>query len=239
MMNLEKGVHMPSILEIQRALKSRGFDPGPLDGINGRKTIGAIVSFQAKHGLAVDGIAGPKTCAILFGAKSATVDLADPVWLAEARRKMGLHETRNRSALMAWLKSDGRTLGDPSRLPWCGDFVETAIALTLPAEPLPANPYLARNWLKFGGGLAVPAPGAVLVFWRGAKSGTSGHVGFYVGEDADAFHVLGGNQSNAVTIARLDKGRLLGVRWPSTAPAPARGRVFLNVSGSPLSINEA
>jgi hypothetical protein len=28
---------------------------------------------------------------------------------------------------MDWLKRDGRSLGDPSKNPWCGDFVETCI----------------------------------------------------------------------------------------------------------------
>ena len=32
------------------------------------------------------------------------------------------------------------------------------------------------------------------------------------------FHVLGGNPSDAVTIARIAKSRLLGARWPSTVP---------------------
>ena len=31
-------------------------------------------------------------------------------------------------------------------------------------------------------------------------------------------YVLGGNQSDAVTIARIAKSRLLGARWPATWP---------------------
>jgi uncharacterized protein (TIGR02594 family) len=141
-------------------------------------------------------------------------------WFAEAERRMGLNEMRDKAALSAFLQSDGASVGDPAKLPWCGDFVETCIALTLPDEPLPANPYLARNWLKFGVACA-PAEGAVLVFWRGVRNGSSGHVGFCAGEDAGAYHVLGGNQSNAVSVARVAKTRLLGARWPRTAAAPA------------------
>lgn len=59
-----------------------------------------------------------------------------------------------------------------------------------------------------------PVPGAVLVFERGS----GGHVGFAIGQDDTHFHVLGGNQSDAVTVARIAKSRLLGARWPATVP---------------------
>jgi hypothetical protein len=78
----------------------------------------------------------------------------------------------------------------------------------------------------------------VIVFWRGSKAGTSGHVGLYAGEDAEAYHVLGGNQSDAITIARLDKARVLGFRWPVKFPLPKSGPVHLTKAGG-LSTNEA
>jgi len=56
--------------------------------------------------------------------------------------------------------------------------------------------------------------GAVLIFSRGS----GGHVGFAIGQDDVHFYVLGGNQSDAVTIARIAKSRLLGARWPVTYP---------------------
>ena len=75
------------------------------------------------------------------------------------------------------------------------------------------NPYWARHWLLFGREVQ-PIIGAVLVFSRGF----GGHVGFAVGQDDTNFFVLGGNQSDAVTIARVAKSRLLGARWPATWP---------------------
>lgn len=43
--------------QIQRNLKHRGYDPGPVDGFMGRRTSRAIRAFQADHGLAVNGMA--------------------------------------------------------------------------------------------------------------------------------------------------------------------------------------
>ena len=51
---------------IQTALKAKGFDPGPIDGLAGPKTAAAVKAFQAKARLKADGIVGPKTLAVLF-----------------------------------------------------------------------------------------------------------------------------------------------------------------------------
>jgi peptidoglycan hydrolase-like protein with peptidoglycan-binding domain len=40
---------MMSVLEVQQALKKAGFDPGPLDGIWGKKTAGAVAAFQERE----------------------------------------------------------------------------------------------------------------------------------------------------------------------------------------------
>ncbi len=45
-----------------------------------------------------------------------------------------------------------------------------------------------------------------------------GHVGFLVGETADAVILLGGNQGDRVCVAAFPRARLLDLRWPSTAP---------------------
>lgn len=229
---------------VQRRLAALGFDPGPIDGLRGRRTIAAIKAFQRSRGIAADGIVGPVTLSRLF-------DAAQPVgkpeaapdftpWLDLARRKMGLHEVRDNSVLRAFLNLGKGTIGDPARIPWCGDFVETCIAVTLPDEPLPGNPYAAINWLTFGRGVR-PQPGAILVFWRGSPKGWQGHIGFCVGEDATHYHVLGGNQSNAVTVSRIAKTRMRkgGSRWPSTAMPPNGTIVVGDGKGLAETVNEA
>jgi len=56
----------PTILEIQKNLQSLGFDPGPIDGQWGRKTMEALKAFQQSNDLLADGIFGPATLSKLF-----------------------------------------------------------------------------------------------------------------------------------------------------------------------------
>lgn len=204
---------------IQTGLRDAGYAPGPIDGLFGPKTRAAAEAWIA---------AG--------GKPAVNPAVGELPWIAEAKRLLGRHEVRDNGWLRTWLKSDGRTLGDPAKLPWCGDFVETCIRLALPGEPLPGdlgqNPYWARNWLKLG--VARLTYGAVLVFERGS----GGHVGFAVGQDRTCYHVLGGNQGNGVTVARIDKDRLLGARWPASWPTRPINLPTLSAS-APISKNEA
>lgn len=100
-----------------------------------------------------------------------------------------------------------------------------------------ANPLWARNWAGFGTKAAKPSLGDILVFER---AGGGGHVGIYVGEDATAYHVLGGNQGDAVSIARVAKDRCLAVRrCPWKLAQPANVRPIRLAAGGALSTNEA
>ena len=50
-----------NIRAVQQALKDKGLDPGPIDGVNGRKTRAALKKYQAQQNLTADGRMGPKT----------------------------------------------------------------------------------------------------------------------------------------------------------------------------------
>lgn len=130
-----------------------------------------------------------------------------------------------------------RTLGYTSdSIPWCGLFVGVVAVRAGWWKQMPKTPLWARSWLEFGQRATIPSLGDVLVF----KRGEGGHVGFYVGEDAFAYHVLGGNQSDAVNITRVEKSRLLGARrpiWRIGQPKTVR-RINLEMSGA-VSTNEA
>ncbi len=53
------------VIQIQTKLKRWGYYSGNIDGIYGTQTLNAVKYFQRKNGLAVDGIAGPKTLATM------------------------------------------------------------------------------------------------------------------------------------------------------------------------------
>lgn len=237
-----------TILELQRALLAKGFNPGPLDGVAGARTRKAIREFQKANGLTVDGIAGPKTMAKLTGKSKAgsTTEIqgqvsigdvpADLSWLSEAKRLVGTTEVKGPKSnpdIIAMTEATG-ILYDNDDIPWCGLFVAHCIASSLPDEALPLNPLGARQWLKFGKEVD-PQFGSVLVFYRGSKDGWQGHVGFYWAEDEFHYHVLGGNQSNSVNVSRLAKSRLLGARWPETVASRGIRRMM---NGSTIKITE-
>lgn len=160
-------------------------------------------------------------------------------WIEAAEKVRGLHELRDIEVLSRWLRSDGKTLGNPARMPWCGDFVDTAIAKTLPREPRPGalgvNPYWALNWNMFGVECGEHF-GAVVTFVRPG----GGHVGFLVGisEDGLFYLVLGGNQGNKVSRIWIAKSRARALRWPSTYANPMT-RLPVLKKASAASKNEA
>ena len=45
----------PDIAAIQQELSNQGFDPGPVDGLMGRRTRAAIAAFQTKQDLPATG----------------------------------------------------------------------------------------------------------------------------------------------------------------------------------------
>lgn len=229
------------IIEVQQALAQAGFKPGPLDGVWGRQTVLALRAFQAKNQLDPDGVLGPLTLAKLFPGAPAPSGLAQPglVWFKEAVRLLGTREKPGAGSnpeIIDWASALGIRYGGDD-IPWCGLFVGHCISATLSDEPTPANLLGARAWQNFGI-KTQPTLGAVMVFWRKSLASGLGHVGFYAGEDDTAYRIVGGNQSDSVSIAWVIKDRLVSARWPSTvsAPIPAPLRVARTDA---LSWNEA
>jgi uncharacterized protein (TIGR02594 family) len=233
-----------TVKDIQQALAAAGFDPGPIDGIRGRRTIQAIKEFQEANGLKADGIVGPQTTAKLFPGGALEDDqFAIPSnlpWLQEAYNLIGTREqpgVGSNEAIIGWARNLELTSYDDDDIPWCGLFVAHCIGSQLPEEPLPGNPLGAREWAKLGNPTE-PCLGAIMVFWRGSPDGWQGHVGFYWAEDDEAYQLLGGNQSNEVSITRMSKDRLLQSRWPVTTMRPTHGKRFADHRGR-LSQDEA
>lgn len=134
-------------------------------------------------------------------------------------------------------------------IPWCGLYA-AIVAHRAGKEPV-ASPLWARNWARFGAAIGVnvgtdtqpklqfggakASLGDVLVFVRQG----GGHVGFYIAEDPTHYHVLGGNQSDSVTITRIEKKRCIAVRRPPMTTPPASMRPYHVAASGAISTNEA
>jgi uncharacterized protein (TIGR02594 family) len=161
-----------------------------------------------------------------------------PRMVAEALRLYGTVETpgaADNPVILGWAKEAGLSKAYSSdAVPWCGLFM--ALVAKRAGKAAPAKPLWARSWSRFGIASPQAALGDVLVFSR-ARGG--GHVGLYVGEDETAFHVLGGNQADAVSIVRIAKSRCIAIRRPIYRVQPASVTpVHLAASGV-ISTNEA
>ncbi|MBP0439570.1 TIGR02594 family protein [Tianweitania sediminis] len=230
---------------VQARLQELGWYAGKIDGATGPLSETAVSDFKRAHGLNPRAFIGPITLTRLFDPEAEARPKPKPAaigglpWLAEAERLKGTKEVAgkgNNRIIMDWAENlDQGYTGDD--VAWCGLFVAHCMKIGAPLDPQSFNRLGAREWLKFGRAVD-PQRGAILVFWRGSKNGWQGHVGFYAGEDAHAYHVLGGNQSDAVTVARIAKNRLLGARWPKSFSTSGE-RVTVNAGGKVISTNEA
>lgn len=168
--------------------------------------------------------------------------MSEPVWLTEARQHLGVREVPGKlhnPKIMGWIQEVGaKALGIPvndDETPWCGTFM--AMLMRRAGLASPAIAVRASSWGKWGRQLNGPRLGCVLVFSRAG----GGHVGLYLSEDATHYHVLGGNQSDSVSIMRLEKSRLIkgGMRWPHGPGLPPAKVVHLSPKGAPMSGDEA
>ena len=161
-----------------------------------------------------------------------------PRMVEAARQLYGTIETpgpADNPVIMDWAREAGLSRGYSSdAVPWCALFM--AVVARRAGKAAPAKPLWARSWSRFGMASPEAALGDVLVFAR-AKGG--GHVGLYVGEDGGALHVLGGNQADTVSIARIARTRCIAIRRPIYRVQPSSVvPVHLAASGA-ISVNEA
>jgi len=110
-----------------------------------------------------------------------------------------------------WIRDDST--------PWCSAFMNSIYASTGYEY---SGKMSARSWLDVGTPVKEPQVGDVVVFWRGSKNSWQGHVAMFVSYSADKkyINVLGGNQSDAVSIAAYPVNRLLGFRRPKFIRTP-------------------
>lgn len=164
-----------------------------------------------------------------------------PHWMQLAWLQMGTRELEGAAdnpVILSW----ARELGVPwiaefykhDETPWCGLFI--AVIAHRCGFKLPASPLSAKSWATWGVEVQRAVTGCLLIFQRTG----GGHVGFCMGERADAYLVLGGNQGDAVSIAWIKKDRCIAKRWPAGVPLPeAQSATPPPKLQAPLSTNEA
>jgi uncharacterized protein (TIGR02594 family) len=121
-------------------------------------------------------------------------------------------------AIVEMYASVGHDWVEHDSVAWCAAFVGHCLEKAGLRSTRRLN---ARSYMDWGipVDLADAQAGDIVVFSRGSKS-WQGHVGFFVKTAGAMIEVLGGNQSDAVTIQRYAKSRLLGVRRAgNVAPA--------------------
>jgi uncharacterized protein (TIGR02594 family) len=141
----------------------------------------------------------------------------DAPWLKLARTFDGLKEIRGKDhepEILEFFRDVGHDEITNDETAWCAAFAGAMLERTGYAS---SKSLMAKSYISWGKVLNKPKLGAIAIFNRPPDPG-SGHVGFYVGEDAKYVFVLGGNQSSAgvVNVGKQPKSRLIGYRWPVT-----------------------
>lgn len=161
-----------------------------------------------------------------------------PKILVEAVKLLGVKEivgTANNPIILQWAKDlNLDKIYTNDAIPWCGLFI--AYVVKQAGKEVAKNPLYALNWSSWGNAVDVPKLGDILTFKRDG----GGHVGIYVGEDSECYHVLGGNQSDMVKVSRIAKSRLFKARrTPWSIAQPKEVRVIKLDSKGIISKNEA
>jgi len=142
--------------------------------------------------------------------------------LSHGMRYVGISELsgkKNHPLISWWISLCNFDLEAADEIPWCSAFVNgMAWDLRLPRS----NSLAARSWLEVG---KVMSPSLamigfdVVILKRGLDPqfgpeiiNAPGHVGIFAGMNGNSVSVLGGNQSNKVSVQLYPVARVLGVR---------------------------
>lgn len=200
-------------------------------GYFGFATDTAVSTFQKRAGLKVDGEIGPDTLKAINSSLPVSslptiqqLEISRPLWVEAGIKLLGLREgagAKDNKAIIDWAKDEGGDIADDythDSIPWCALFANhilTKVGLK-GTETLWALDF-AGKWpsIRLNG----PAVGA----FAPMKRTGGGHITIIVGKDQHGNPMgLGGNQSDAVTIAPFAMSRLnQGFYWPAGVTMPA------------------
>lgn len=137
-----------------------------------------------------------------------------PPWIRVALAELGTKEipgSGNNPRVLEYHKYTTLRATQDS-VAWCSSFVNFVLAKAGPYQR--SHSAAARTWLSVPTKLKGYKRHAIVILKRG-NSSWQGHVGFVMDETSTHIRVLGGNQSDAVTIASYRKAAVLGYVWPT------------------------
>jgi hypothetical protein len=217
-----------AVADIQRKLSLLGYDPGPVDGVFGRKTMNAVKAFQSQRvgpngrPLVVNGEVGPLTAWALERGKIVTHSPAFS--FAEEPPESFGGSAVGRAALRAAIeemRAGAREEGGNNRGPWvltylndeapegsswCAAFVSWCYLRAANPMPFPytvgarklLQEFMAKGWAHMPGSGYVPEPGDVVVWWRVRSAGWQGHAGIVHHVADGMLYTIEGNRTAKV-----------------------------------------
>ncbi len=177
----------------------------------------AIKYIQTKLGVTADGDFGPISMGALDHlianqtryATTSPATYKSPILIG--LQDYGIKEvdgTASNAKILQYFKDTHNEWAKDDAVAWCAAFVGSCLER---AGIVSTRSLSARSYLTFGHDTKTPKIGDIAVFTRGGNS-AEGHVAFFIREENGMIYVLGGNQSNAVTIGTMPKALLLGYR---------------------------
>lgn len=149
----------------------------------------------------------------MFNCFKKETDKKIPLWIDLAKSQLGVKEVEGKKNNPDILKyHEATTLkAQDETVAWCSAFINWCFQAC--GADKGTRSAAARSWLKWGKEVKLKDAmiGDVVIFSRG-NSSWQGHVAFYLNHDDTWVEVLGGNQSDAVSVAKYSRSKLLGVR---------------------------
>lgn len=228
----------PAVNALQLAMAKLGY---ALKGTGyfGGATEAAVMDFQERCGLEVDGDVGAETARAIDQAVAGPPQSTErsqgeqlpqpppgtdtrPLWVIEGLKWLNLREGRggaDNSEILIWAKEEGGAIAQDYKhdeIPWCALFAN----MVLTKVGIKGTETLwALDWDKWGQKLPGPAVGA----FAPMKREGGGHIAIVVGRDTHGnLMCLGGNQSDTVSIIPFPADRPRSFRWPVGVPVPLK-----------------
>lgn len=135
-----------------------------------------------------------------------------PTEIAQAYLGMNENNAEQVKVLSSFISRNAGLNINPATTAWCAAFVDAVLGAGGSKGTGKLN---ARSYLAWGVPVDTPAIGDVVVLQRGSggENDWRGHVGFYMGTNADGtIRVLGGNQGDSVSEDDFKAEKVLGFR---------------------------